>query len=93
MDKRKASDRETLHKQMELLAERSKSATERELADLTAAMCETHRTLSHSNPRSKSDYYKCGLLKWSKTPILSRVSLLVSAFALMASLLVRCKTK
>ena len=44
---RKVSDKETLHKQMELLAERSKSATERELADLTAAMCETHRTLSH----------------------------------------------
>lgn len=65
MDKRKASDRETLHEQMELLAERS---------------------------RSESDYYKCGLLKWSKTPILSRVSLLVSAFALAVSLLARYKT-
>lgn len=92
MDKRKASDRETLHKQMELLAERSASATECELSDLTAAMCETYRTLSHSNPRSESDYYKCGLLKWSKTPILSRVSLLVSAFALAISLLARYKT-
>ena len=92
MDERKVSDRETLHKQMELLAERSKSATERELADLTAAMCEIHRGLSYSNPKPESDYYKCGLLKWSKTPILSRVSLLVSAFALVASLLVRCKT-
>lgn len=47
MDKEITKDRKTLHKQMELLAERSTSATECELSDLTAAMCETYRTLSH----------------------------------------------
>lgn len=47
MDKRITKDRKTLHKQMELLAERSTSATECELSDLTAAMCETYRTLSY----------------------------------------------
>lgn len=42
--------------------------------------------------KAKNDYYKCGLLKWSKTPLLSRVSLLVSALALAVSLLARYKT-
>ena len=41
MDKEK----ELLRKQMELLAEQSKSADDRELAHLSTAMCETYREL------------------------------------------------
>lgn len=37
--------RELLHKQLELLAEQSKSATDTELAELSAAMCRIYEKL------------------------------------------------
>ena len=41
-----------------------------------------------STDRAKeSDYYKCGLLKWSKTPLMSRITLCVSVFQFIISLL------
>ncbi len=40
--------------------------------------------------RNPADYYKCGLLRWSKTPILSRIALIVSTVALVVSFVVQC---
>lgn len=40
-------ERKLLRKQMELLAEQSNGATERDIASLSAAMCEVHRELVH----------------------------------------------
>ena len=37
-----------------------------------------------------ADYYKCGLLRWSKTPLLSRMTLIVSTVALVVSFVVLC---
>lgn len=46
-----------------------------------------------STDRAKeSDYYKCGLLKWSKTPLISRISLCVSLATLIISMIVRYTT-
>lgn len=42
-------ERRLLRKQMELLAEQSNDATDRELAELSVAMCETHRELQRNN--------------------------------------------
>lgn len=38
---------------------------------------------------SSSDYYKCGLLKWSKAPLISRITLCVSLVALIISMIAR----
>ncbi len=40
--------------------------------------------------RENADYYKCGLRRWSKTPLLSRITLIVSTMALVASFVVLC---
>ena len=47
--------------------------------------------IAQANDTEQSDYYKCGLKKWSKTPLLSRISLIVSLLAVIMNLLVRCK--
>lgn len=47
--------------------------------------------ISQMTDMEQSDYYKCGLKKWNKTPLLSRVSLVVSLIAMIMSLLVKCK--
>jgi hypothetical protein len=33
-----------------------------------------------------SDYYKCGLLKWSAAPLFSRIKLIISVIALVVAL-------
>lgn len=42
---KRASERELLRQQMELLAEESKDTTQEELSRLTNAMCEAHKGL------------------------------------------------
>lgn len=37
---------------------------------------------------NEQDYYKCGLMKWSKTPILSRITLVISFLAMVISWIV-----
>lgn len=57
MNKRKKS----LRKQLELLAERSKTAEDRDLASLSTAMCVVHRELKHSTQMSAALFAVMGL--------------------------------
>lgn len=42
-------EKELLRKQLELLAEQSKGATDRELSELSIAMCEVYKELKRNN--------------------------------------------
>lgn len=54
-------EKELLRKQLELLAEQSKGATDRELSELSVAMCEVYKELQRNNWMNIALFLTAGL--------------------------------
>ena len=65
----------------------------RELVDMSINLKSKIKKAPSTDRAKESDYYKCGLLKWSKTPLISRITLCVSLAALIISMIVRYTTE